>query len=112
VVELLTNYAFKKISDYTTTNPLPTPAWQTRLAQNKLGNGTIRVPVLQYHGALDEIVNLPQADALHKTYCGKGVQVTWKTYIADHLFGIFAGNADAKAFIADRFAGRAATSNC
>ncbi|MFC0112175.1 lipase family protein [Kibdelosporangium aridum] len=112
VVELLTNYAFKKITDYTTMNPLPTPTWQARLAQNKLGNGTIRVPVFQYHAALDEIVNLPQAEALHKTYCGKGVQVTWKTYIADHLLGIFAGNADAKAFIADRFAGRAATSNC
>lgn len=112
VVELLTGYAFKKISDYTTTSPLPTPAWQARLAQNKLGNGTIRVPVFQYHAAFDEIVNTPQADALHKTYCGKGVQVTWKTYIAEHLLGIFAGNADAKAFIADRFAGRAATSNC
>ncbi|MEV5303481.1 lipase family protein [Amycolatopsis methanolica] len=66
VVELLTNYAFKKISDYTTSNPLDTPAWQARLAENKLGAAPPRVPVFQYHAGTDEIVATPQADALHK----------------------------------------------
>jgi pimeloyl-ACP methyl ester carboxylesterase len=105
VVELLANYAFRKISDFTTTNPLPTPAWQARLAQNKLGQGTIRVPVFQYHAAFDEIVATPQAEALMRTYCGKGVRLTWKTYVAEHLLGIFAGIDDSFAFIADRFGG-------
>jgi pimeloyl-ACP methyl ester carboxylesterase len=112
VAELLTNYAFKRTSDFTTTNPLPTPAWQARLAQNKLGNGTIRVPVFQYHAAFDEIVATPQAETLMRTYCAKGVRLTWQTYIAEHALGIIAGGDDAFAFIQDRIAGRPATSTC
>ncbi|MGW4592238.1 lipase family protein [Amycolatopsis thermoflava] len=112
VVELLTNYAFKKISDYTTSNPLDTPAWQARLAENKLGAAPPRVPVFQYHAATDEIVNTPQADALHKQYCAAGVTEQWNTYVSDHLSGIFAGNADAHRWIVDRFAGTDAPSNC
>ncbi|MBN6036644.1 lipase [Amycolatopsis sp. 195334CR] len=112
VVELLANYPFKKISDYTTSNPLNTPQWQARLAQNKLGANPPKVPVFQYHAVADEIVNTPQADALHKTYCGKGVKVQWNTYLAEHLTGIFAGNGDAHQWITDRFAGASAPSNC
>ncbi|MEU0466949.1 lipase family protein [Amycolatopsis sp. NPDC006131] len=112
VVELLTNYAFKKISDYTTSNPLDTPAWQARLAENKLGAAPPRVPVFQYHAATDEIVNTPQADALHKHYCAAGVPEQWNTYVSDHLSGIFAGNADAHRWIVDRFAGKEAPTNC
>jgi pimeloyl-ACP methyl ester carboxylesterase len=112
VIELLTNYSFKKISEYTTHNPLTSPAWLARLGQNKLGGTAIKVPVFQYHAADDEIVNTPQADALHQRYCSLGVKLTWKTYISDHLTGIFAGNGDARQFIADRFAGKPAPSNC
>jgi pimeloyl-ACP methyl ester carboxylesterase len=112
VPELLLNYAFKKTSDFTTTNPLPTPRWQARLAENELGLGTIRVPVFQYHAAFDEIVATPQAEALMRTYCAKGVTLTWKTYVAEHAIGIVAGLDDAFAFVQDRIAGRPATSTC
>ena len=112
MLELLLNYSFKKISDFTTSNPLDTPQWQARLAQNKLGANPPKVPVFQYHAAADEIVNTPQADALHKTYCGKGVKVQWNTYLAEHLTGIFAGNGDAHQWIVKRFAGAQAPSNC
>lgn len=112
VVELLAKYPFKKISDYTHTDPLPTPEWQQRLAENKLGQGRINAPVFQYHATTDEIVNTPQAEALRATYCAKGMDVSWKTYPSDHLSGIFAGNGDAKRFIADRFAGKPTTPNC
>jgi pimeloyl-ACP methyl ester carboxylesterase len=111
-VELLANYAGKKISDYTTTNPLLTPVWQARLAQNKLGTVAIRVPVLQYHSSNDEIVNTPQADALHQAYCAKGVPLTWKTFVGEHLTGIIAGNGDAIRFMNDRFSGAPVRSNC
>ncbi|WP_456049229.1 lipase family protein [Actinokineospora spheciospongiae] len=112
VVELLANYPFKTIAGYTTTNPLTDPKWQARLAQNKLGQNPPRVPVLQYHASTDEIVNTPQGDALHKSYCAAGVTEQWNTYISDHLTGIFAGNADAGKWIKDRFAGKTAPSNC
>lgn len=112
VVELLSKYPFKKISDYTTSNPLETPQWQARLAQNKLGEVKPEVPVFLYHATTDEIVNTPQAEALHEQYCSQGADITWNTYPSDHLSGIFAGNADARRFIADRFAGKPAQPNC
>ncbi|WP_424185338.1 lipase family protein [Actinokineospora sp. G85] len=112
VLELLANYPFKKISDYTTSNPLDDPKWQARLAENKLGQNPPRVPVFQYHAAFDEIVNTPQGDALHKSYCASGVKVQWNTYVAEHLSGIFAGNADASTWIKNRVEGKAAPSNC
>ncbi|MEU7787539.1 lipase family protein [Amycolatopsis sp. NPDC049159] len=112
VAELLLNYSFKKISDYTTSNPLATPQWQARLAQNKLGANPPRVPVFQYHASTDEIVNTPQAETLHRTYCAAGVREQWKTYISDHATGILAGNADAHQWIVNRFTGAAAPSNC
>ena len=112
VVELITNYAFKKIGDFTTTNPLPTPRWQARLAENKLGRGTIRVPVFQYHATHDEVVATPQAEALMRTYCAKGVNLTWKTYLGEHAIGIVAGADDSFRYIQDRITGRPATSTC
>jgi hypothetical protein len=111
-VELLLNYSFKKISDFTTSNPLGTPQWQARLAQNKLGAHPPRVPVFQYHASTDEIVNTPQAETLHRTYCAAGVREQWATYVAEHATGILAGNADAHQWIVKRLAGEPAPSNC
>jgi pimeloyl-ACP methyl ester carboxylesterase len=112
MLELLVNYSFKKISDYTTTNPLDTPQWQARLAQNKLGANPPRVPVFQYHASTDEIVNTPQADALHRGYCAAGVREQWQTYVSDHITGVLAGNADAHQWIVKRFNGDPAPTNC
>ncbi|MDS0138819.1 lipase [Amycolatopsis sp. CM201R] len=112
VAELLLNYSFKKISDYTTSNPLDTPVWQARLAQNKLGAHPPRVPVFQYHASVDEIVNTPQAETLHRAYCAAGVREQWTTYLADHATGILAGNADAHQWIVKRFNGDPAPANC
>ncbi|GAB3148512.1 lipase family protein [Amycolatopsis stemonae] len=112
VAELLLNYSFKKISDYTTSDPLNTPQWQARLAQNKLGANPPRVPVFQYHASTDEIVNTPQAETLHRTYCAAGVREQWQTYVSDHATGILAGNADAHQWIVKRFAGDPAPANC
>lgn len=105
--------AFKHVSDYTTSNPLTTSAWQTRLNQNKLGAGKPPVPVFQYHALFDEMVPLGQADTLHKTWCAKGVNLTWKTYgVAEHGTAMLEGEGDALTFLTDRFAGKPATSNC
>ncbi|WP_091453699.1 lipase family protein [Actinokineospora iranica] len=111
--ELLTKYANKKISDYFTQSVFVTPAWAARLAENKLGATPIKVPVYQYHGSADNIVAFGQADTLHKTYCGAGVNLTWKVIPdQDHITPIYIGNAEAFAFLQDRVAGKPATSNC
>lgn len=105
--------AFKHLSDYTTTNPLDTPTWQARLAQQKLGAAAPKFPVYQYHGAIDEIIPLDQAMQLRKTWCAAGVQHTWKTELAsEHATGMISGFGDGLTWLGDRFAGKPATNNC
>jgi hypothetical protein len=104
---------FKKISDYTTSDPLDTPQWQQRLAANKLGSTAPSVPVLQTQAAYDEIIPFAQADTLHKAWCAKGANLTWKTYtFAEHATGMLWSEPDAMAFLGDRFAGKPVTGNC
>ncbi|NGN69732.1 lipase [Streptomyces sp. A7024] len=119
-LELIHDYANKSVTDYFTGSPLTSAPWKTAYRANTLGGTTaIKVPVFQYHGTTDSIVDAAQADDLHKEYCGHGLKLTWKTYetgdrppIQDHLWPIQAGNADASAYVADRLAGKDATSNC
>ncbi|WP_436497858.1 lipase family protein [Actinokineospora sp. HUAS TT18] len=110
-LELLVKYKGKSLSDFTVDTPVQDPLLAA-VAQNKLGGMPVKVPVMQYHGASDDIVALGQADTLHKTYCRAGVNLFWKTYPVDHITGIYQGNADAMTFLKDRVAGTPAVSNC
>nr|WP_042197469.1 lipase family protein [Kibdelosporangium sp. MJ126-NF4]CEL22978.1 Triacylglycerol lipase precursor [Kibdelosporangium sp. MJ126-NF4]CTQ90117.1 Triacylglycerol lipase precursor (EC 3.1.1.3) [Kibdelosporangium sp. MJ126-NF4] len=111
-MELLVRYKDKKLLDYTTTSPVLTPPWLARVEENKLGKTAIKVPVLQYHATQDDLVDYSQAQSLRDTYCAKGVHLTWKTQATDHITLVYHGNADAKAFIADRIAAKPATTTC
>ncbi|MBW8482119.1 lipase family protein [Actinomadura parmotrematis] len=111
-LELLTQYSGKLITPYMTKSPFSDPAWQARVTENRLGGSPIKVPVLHYHGTKDDIVAIGQDRTLRGKYCALGVQDTWTTYDVDHITGVARGNADALAFIADRFAGKAPTPNC
>jgi predicted esterase len=101
-----------KIADYTTSPGYIRPAWVARLNENKLGGSPPKVPVFQYHGTGDQLVQFAQADALHKAYCAAGVQETWKTYDTDHITLVYTGNADVLTFVKDRIAGKPAVSDC
>lgn len=111
-VELLVKYQGKRLNDYMTTSPVLTEAWLARVGENKLGAGAIGVPVLQYHGSQDDVVDYRQAKKLSADYCAKGVKVTWKELPKDHIGMIFHGNKDALAFMKDRVAGVPASSTC
>jgi pimeloyl-ACP methyl ester carboxylesterase len=110
--ELLLLEPFKRIADLTTTNPLDTPQWNARLAQNKLGTRPPRVPVFQYHARDDQILNLPQAEALRETYCAKGVQLQFDTVLGEHALGFFNGARAAHEWIVNRFKGAPPSPNC
>ncbi|HEX2316802.1 MAG TPA: lipase family protein [Thermomonospora sp.] len=105
--------AFKRISDYTTTDPLTTPAWQQRLNANKLGGTAPAVPVFQGHAGLDEIIPFAQAQQLRRDWCARGADVTWRTYpLSEHALGLVRSLPDALGFLTDRFAGKPAQGNC
>ena len=109
----LINIAFTHIGDYTTTNPLTTPAWQARLNGTKLGGAKPSAPVFQYHALVDEIVPFKQAADLRRTWCNKGANVTWTVLpLAEHALGLVEGQAPALAWMSARFAGLPTLGNC
>ncbi|MDL4818434.1 lipase family protein [Actinomadura opuntiae] len=112
-LELLLGYQGKTVPDYFTSSPYANEDWLARVAENTLGADPIKAPVFQYHSTADEIVAFGQAKELRDNYCRLGVQETWKTWDKiSHITLVYRGNQDAMAFLADRFAGKPATSNC
>jgi hypothetical protein len=111
-VDAVFGYAFGHIADYTTTNPLNTPQWQARLADNKLGARPPHAPVYLFHGSADEIIPLSQAQALRRQYCAAGVPVTWGTYLGEHVSTLVVSAGDVVNYLGDRFAGEPARANC
>ncbi|UVS78940.1 putative inactive lipase [Actinokineospora sp. UTMC 2448] len=105
-------YAGKKITDYTTSNPLDTPQWKARLNENKAGADAPEMPIFLYHATGDQLVPFSQAKALRQAYCGAGARVQWREYFGEHLTVFLAGRSDAVRFLEDRFAGKPAPSNC
>lgn len=111
-VDLLVNFEGKRLEDYTERSPLLEEPWLKRYDENKLGANPPKAPMFQYHVLRDELVQFKQAETLKKTYCSKGVELTWKTFDMKHIHGVYHGNADVLAFLKDRMAGTPATSNC
>jgi len=67
--------------------------WIKKTARNKLGWGLYWV-------------------RLEKYWCWKGGKVTFQATFDEHVSGALGGQAAAVQFLADRFAGKAATDNC
>lgn len=104
--------AGKHIADLTTSSPLATPAWQARIAEQRIGTAAPAVPVFVYHGSNDQVIPPGQTDALRDAWCGLGADVVFESYPVDHLAGVTAGTTDAAEFLAARFAGQALPATC
>ena len=90
--------------------------WGQVLDAQKLGVnlGTYRIafPVLQYRGALDEVIPTATEDAVRTAYCAAGVRTGWKIYPGDHLLTDNQAVGDVVTWLGDRFAGRPARNDC
>ncbi|MFB9689504.1 lipase family protein [Amycolatopsis plumensis] len=111
-VDAVFGYAFGHIADYTTSNPLTTAKWQARLAENELGAHPPQAPVFLFHGSFDEIIPLSQAQTLRREYCAAGVDVTWRTYVGEHVTTLAFSAGDVVHYLGDRFAGKPVYSDC
>ncbi|MQA26837.1 MAG: lipase [Micromonosporaceae bacterium] len=106
-------YANKRLSDYTTSNPLDTPAWQTRLDQQNPGGSPPRAPVLLYHSTDDEIIPYGGATALRQTWCGQRANVTFRTYyFLKHAEAAAWASPSVTSWMGDRLAGKPTSGNC
>ncbi|MER6493532.1 MULTISPECIES: lipase family protein [Streptomyces] len=126
LVGTVTALAGKSIKDFTTAGLTLDQLYQQRgsdgrtwgqvLDAQKLGVnlGTYRIgfPVLQYRGALDEVIPTATEDAVRTAYCAAGVRTGWKIYPGDHLLTDNQAVGDVVSWLGDRFAGRAAQDDC
>jgi hypothetical protein len=111
--ELLTTFSFKKLADHAVVpDPLSEPSVAAVLKRNTLGAAVPRAPMFNYHANTDEVVPVGQADTLVRTWCARGASIqVVRDLIGEHGLE-FLRRGDALSFIADRFSGKPATSNC
>ncbi|MQA26004.1 MAG: lipase [Micromonosporaceae bacterium] len=113
VAEATSKYAFRRIADYTTTDPTRTEAWKARFNANRLGGAAKpSAPVYLYHGLADELVPYDQAAQLRKEWCGNGADVEWTTYPGEHVTAYIEAVPLAVEWMRGRFAGQDAPNNC
>jgi len=112
--QALVSYADKTIQDYTIggIDPITEPAWQTVLDENNLGGTAPDVPILETHGLLDEVIPYSVEQNLHDQWCADGVTDDLIGYVGDHIATALEDQTDTDNWIAARFAGDAAPSNC
>ncbi len=110
--EALPEFAGKHARDIFTTDLLHTARWRARLEENSLGRTPPTAPVFLYHGRKDTVVAFGQAEALARTYCAKGADVTWMPYDNDDHNAASYRVDEATAFLTDRFMGRPTAPTC
>jgi hypothetical protein len=113
-VQGLLRFAFRRIQDYTVggINPASQPKWRAVLDDNNLGQLAPRVPLLQYHGLVDEVIPWKVEVTLHRQYCALGVTTQLTGFPGDHVLTQVEAQGDVVGWLAGRFAGRPAPSNC
>lgn len=113
-LEALALYAFHHLTEYTVGGRDPTtqPDFQAALSANNLGGSRPGAPVYQYHGLIDEVIPYSLESTLHTQWCRLGATSQLVGYAGEHVLTHVLAQTDVVDWLADRFAGRAAPSNC
>ncbi len=95
------------------------PTWLARFEENKLGKAPPTMPVYLYQARDDQALEYCQARQLAKTYCARGVYVTWQPISsaipgvpAEHVAGWTAGLDGAFNFVKSRLGGGTTANSC
>jgi pimeloyl-ACP methyl ester carboxylesterase len=103
---------WQNIENLTTTNPLDTPQWQARIAEQALGTVRPAAPAFLYHGSSDQIIPYDQGTGLRDDWCARGGRVRFATYATDHIGGVGSGNAEGLAFLRSLMTGQPVQTTC
>ncbi|MBW8795522.1 MAG: alpha/beta fold hydrolase [Streptomyces sp.] len=126
VGDAIFGYAYAKSTKWTTDGQsisdiiAGTPALQSFLNSQRIGTLTPSGPVRVATGVSDNLVPHSQARQLAVDWCRRGGDVTYKAVVLpdvgsallNHFAPLLTDQTDAVHWLADRLAGRAATSNC
>jgi hypothetical protein len=114
VAEESTANTFRRLAEFTTVaDPLNAPVAADVLNRNDLGQHVPAAPVYLYHSAFDELIPFAGVRKLRETWCGGGAKVRFYTdFVSEHVVLAATGAPAAVAYLGDRFAGRAAPSDC
>jgi hypothetical protein len=112
LVGLIAAFSLKHYRDILTADVLERPDWQADFAESRLGGMAPRVPILQYHGLLDEVIPYAVGKNLRNEWCREGVTVEFDTYPADHVTGVIEGVPLAMLWLNARIAGSPPPNNC
>jgi acetyl esterase/lipase len=113
LLDLIFNFGFGTISEYTTLDPMTLPDWKKRIEENRLGKIKPLVPAFVYHGDIDEIIPNAVGVGLRDRWCALGATVQWAQYpFGEHLFAQSLAGGDVITWIDDRFNGRPAKNTC
>ncbi len=109
---LVVGFALNRYRNITTTDVLALPDWQAAFGESRLGAVAPRVPILQYHGLVDEVIPYAVGRNLRNEWCSKGATVQFDSYFAEHASGVLLGAPAAMAWLTGRIAGVPAPNNC
>ncbi|MFE7742247.1 lipase family protein [Nocardia sp. NPDC057455] len=103
----------KSLNQMVTRDPLDTPEWQARLAEDRLGTRPLGYPVYLFHGVNDDIVSYEFGSHLRSDWCRLGNAVEWHALpMADHIAAAALGGNAAVDWLGRRLAGQPAPGNC
>jgi pimeloyl-ACP methyl ester carboxylesterase len=92
---------------------LAEPPFKAVLSTMVLGRSAPTAPVLVLQGPLDELVPHQEALQMAGSWCKKGTNVRFENLLVpEHIAASYEAFIRAEAWLADRFAGKPATSNC
>jgi hypothetical protein len=108
------DFAYTNVSDYfTIPDPFDAPVPHTILAQDNLGQHAPAAPLFVYQSQHDEVIPPADVDAVVRTYCSQGTDVTFeRDTLSDHIALVLTGAPDALNWLADRLSGTPAVPGC
>ncbi|MFF3228934.1 lipase family protein [Nocardia suismassiliense] len=111
--DLLVKHPFAHIAEFSAVpNPFAEPRGVELLDINSLGQRVPHAPIFEFHTTGDEVAPLAQADAVLDWYCAAGVAVDRVRAPGEHVTGILLEVDSTTSYLADRFAGKTAPSQC
>ncbi|WP_067819586.1 lipase family protein [Nocardia inohanensis] len=113
-VDAITRYSMRGLDEYIDVpDPIALPGPAAALARHALGTAAPVAPVYSYHGELDTVIPVGQADAAMRAWCSHGAVIySVRDPLTEHITEQILNRHTAVRYLADRFDDKPAPTNC